>query len=128
MKRLFVIAMLIALAQSVAWAKRIPPAKVDAVVHEGVKYVVPNDSGRNGYVQACDVETGEKLWEKTIFKVRINTSLEEDVQWVFIESMELLDGTLLITDERGRRYSLDPKTQKVKKLKKKENPDKSGQQ
>jgi hypothetical protein len=41
--------------------------------------------------------------------------MEEDVQDVFIRSMSrtLFGGRLKITDERGRRWLLDPATRKV---------------
>jgi hypothetical protein len=42
---------------------------------------------------------------------------EADVQWVFIASMILKDDTLILTDERARRFVLDLKTKKVIKLK-----------
>jgi hypothetical protein len=74
---------------------------------------VPNDDGRRGYVQAWDVKTGTKLWETTLFKVRIDPSLEEDVQWVFVKRAGLVENRLLIVDERNRDYSLDLKTGRV---------------
>lgn len=37
---------------SLALAKRIPAPKVEPVVHEGVRYVAPNDKGTDGYIEA----------------------------------------------------------------------------
>jgi hypothetical protein len=125
MKRYLLIALVASFALSSAWAKRTAAPKVDPVTHEGVKYLTPNDNGRKGYVQAWDVKTNKKLWEKKVFKNWIKPFLEEDVQWVFIKSMILKDGKLIITDERNKRYSLDPKTQKVIKLKEEKKPEKS---
>jgi len=116
MKRILFVAIALAMAQPPAWAKRTPTPNVEPVIHDGVKYVAPNDNGRRGYIEAWDVKTGTKLWEQTIFENRINRLLEEDVQWIFIKSLEVWDGKVMIADERNRSYSLDPKTRTVAKL------------
>jgi hypothetical protein len=103
--------------QSQALPKRTAAPTIAPVVHYGVQYVVPNDNGRKGYVRAVDARTGNTLWEKAIFKVWINPLEEADVQWVFIASIILKDDTLILTDERARRFVLDLKTKKVMKLK-----------
>jgi hypothetical protein len=70
------------LLPSLALAKRVAPAKVEPVIHQGVRYVAPNDDGRRAYIEARDVQTNKKLWDLTIFTNRIDAMLEEDVQWV----------------------------------------------
>ena len=101
-----------------AFAKRIPAPVIEPVVHEGVRYTVPNDRGTVGYVVALDVATGKQLWRKTIFRKCICPFLEHDVQWVFIKRMQLEGERLILVNERARTYSLDLGTRKVKKLKK----------
>lgn len=96
-------------------AKRTPPPKVEPVVYEGVRYCAPNDNGRVAYVEAYDASTGKKLWQKTIFENVIDPSKEEDVQWVFIKSIEIIKGDLMIVDENENRYSLNLRTHEVKK-------------
>ena len=44
-------------------AKRIAPAAVERVIHEGVRYVVPNDDGRRAYIEAWNVRSNKKLWD-----------------------------------------------------------------
>ena len=39
---------LAAMIPSEAWAKRASPKPVPPVVHNGVKYVAPNENGRDG--------------------------------------------------------------------------------
>jgi hypothetical protein len=96
-----------------ASAKRAAPARVEPVTHEGIRYVVPNDDGRRAYVEAWDVRTNKKRWELTVFTTPIDPKLEEDVQWVFIKSLSLRDGSLGITSERGKTYQIDLKTKLV---------------
>ena len=100
-----------------AFAKRIPAPVIEPVVHEGVRYTVPNDRGTVGYVVASDVATGKQLWKKTVFRKCICPFFEHDVQWVFIRQMRLDGERLIFVSERDKSYALDLKTRRVKKLK-----------
>lgn len=102
---------------SPAAAKRLPAPIIPPVVHNGVRYGVPNDRGTVGYVVASDVATGKRLWKKTVFRKCICPVLEHDVQWVFIKGMRLDGEQLLIVDERGRTYVLDLRSRAVKRRK-----------
>ena len=102
------------LLPSLALAKRVAPAKVDPVIYQGVRYIAPNDDGRRAYIEARDVQTDKKLWDLTIFTNRIDPTLEEDVQWVFIfKALSIRDGTLIVTSERDKIYRVDLKTKAV---------------
>lgn len=111
--RLAVIVLLTLLPLRLISAKRIAPAKVEPVIHEGIRYVAPNDDGRRGYIEAWNVGTDKKLWELTIFTNRIDPNLEEDVQWVFIKALNIQDGRLLVTSENGATYQVDLKTKEI---------------
>jgi len=86
---------------------------VDPVIYEGVRYVAPNDNGRRGYIEAWNVGTNKKLWELTIFTNGIDPNLEEDVQWVFIKTLNIQDGRLLVTSEHGKTYQVDVNTKAI---------------
>src|SRR5215831_11635836 len=101
------------LLPELASAKRLPALKVDPLVYEGVRYVAPNDDGRRGYIEAWNVSTNKELWELTIFTNAIDPNLEEDVQWIFIKSLNIRDGRLLATSERGETYRVDLKTKEI---------------
>jgi hypothetical protein len=90
-----------------------PPAMIEPVIHEGVRYVAPNDDGRRAYIQAWDVKTNKKLWELTVFTNRTDPGLEEDVQWIFINKLIVRDSTLTVISERGRTYRIDLKTKAI---------------
>jgi hypothetical protein len=113
MTRLAVILLSTLLLPQLTSAKRLPPAKVDALIYEGVRYIAPNDDGRRGYIEAWKVGTNKKLWELAIFTNRIDPNLEEDVQWVFIKALNIQDGRLMITSERGKTYQVDPNTKDI---------------
>jgi hypothetical protein len=101
------------LLPSLALSKRSEPAKVDPVIHEGIRYIVPNDDGRRGYIEAWEIQTNKKQWELTVFTNRLDPKLEEDVQWVFIKSLSQQDGMLVVTSERGKTYQVDLKTKAI---------------
>jgi hypothetical protein len=102
------------LLPSLVLAKRVAPAKVEPVIHQGVRYTAPNDDGRRAYIEAWDVQTNKKLWDLTIFTNRIDPTLEEDVQWVFIKALNIRDGALVVTSERDKIYRVDLKTKAVR--------------
>ncbi len=114
--RLILIFSALAVLPCLAPAKRSGPPKVDPVIHEGIRFVTPNDDGRRAYIEAWDVQTNRKLWNLTVFTNTIDSRLEEDVQWVFIKSLSIEGGMLLVTSEHGRRYQVDLKTKTIKKL------------
>ena len=112
MTRLAAILLMLPLSQLTS-AKRLPPIQVDPVVYEGIRYVAPNDDGRRGYIEAWNVGTNKKLWELTLFTNPIDPNLEEDVQWVFIKTLNIQDGRLLVTSEHGKTYQVDVNTKAI---------------
>src|SRR5437773_762372 len=101
------------LLPSLVLAKRTAPAKVEPVIHQGIRYIAPNDDGRRAYIEAWDVRTNKRLWDLTIFTNRIDPKLEEDVQHVFIKTLNVRDGMVIVTSERGETYRVDLKTKAV---------------
>jgi hypothetical protein len=51
--------------------------------------------------------------ELTIFANGIDPNLEEDVQWVFIKALNIRDGRLMVTSERGKTYQVDVNTRAI---------------
>ena len=96
MKRFILVFFAVVLLPCLASAKRIAPAKVEPVIYEGIRYVAPNDDGSRAYIEAWDVQANKKLWDLTVFTNRIDPKLEEDVQWVFIKALTVVDGVLLL--------------------------------
>ena len=96
-----------------AVAKRIPPKPVSPVISGGIQYGADGD-GRNQYVVATDASSGNVLWKVKVFHNHIKLWMEEDVQWVYITDLKLVDKTLLVRDERSRCYSVDLKRKRVR--------------
>jgi outer membrane protein assembly factor BamB len=94
-----------------AFAKRLAPRPIAPVVADGIRYSAPADA--MGFVVAAAADTGEELWRVRIYEVRVDPNLERDVQDAFITSLEVKQGALIITNERGEKYALDLKTRKV---------------
>ena len=95
-------------------AKRAAPPPVAPVVYKGITYTAPNQNGRAAYVVASD-STGKELFRVKVFDVEIDPKLEEDVQWVFITELRLRGESLLVKDEKGRRFAIDLSTHAVKR-------------
>src|SRR6188472_3670666 len=107
MMPLILVFLAIALIPCLAPAKRAAPPRVEPVIHDGIRYIAPNDDGRRAYIEAWDVQTNKKLWELTVFTNRIDPKLEEDVQWVFIKALRIRDGALIVTTERDQTLRID---------------------
>jgi hypothetical protein len=102
------LAIVVSLLPSVALAKRAAPKPVSPIVHDGVEYRATHK--RMGVVEAFDAASGRKLWETRVYSVLINPFVERDVQDVFIKSLQVQDGMLLVTNERQQTYKLDLST------------------
>jgi len=98
-----------------ALAKRVPPKPVTPVVSGDLKYSAAGD-GRDQYVVAQDLKSGSQLWKVKVFHISIKPWLEQDVQWVFITDLKLVEQALLIRDEEAHCHSLDLSTKHVKKV------------
>lgn len=105
----------LAIAIPPALAKRAAPAEVAPVTVGEVEYSVP--LWEMGFVVAKDVKTRKELWRVRVYKVTIGPKLEEDVQHVFIKSLSHEGGMLIVTNERGESFTLDPATRQVTKRK-----------
>jgi hypothetical protein len=101
----------LALAATPALAKRTPPADVAAIVLDGKRYEAPHFNNpceqNGGCVVARDDASGSPLWAVKVYCTRYDSSLEADVQDVFITTMTETDGRLTVTNEKGLHFSID---------------------
>ena len=104
----------IALLAGPLFAKRAAPEPVAPVSYRAIKYSAPNDDGRIGYVQASD-SVGKRLFRINVFETKIDLSLEEDVQWIFITGLKVVGNSLWVRDEKSRCYSINLDTKAVEK-------------
>jgi hypothetical protein len=112
------LALLFMLASSSALAKHGAPARVEPVVHQGVRYVLPNDKGLRAYVEAWDIQTARKLWTRTIFRHWYVPFIgTECMRYEYVTFMMLKTDQLMFTSERGREYALDLRTRTIRRIK-----------
>jgi len=95
-------------------AKRAQPNPVTPIVENNIRYSAQG-SGQKQFVVATETSTGKELWRAEIFHVHYKPDLERDVQDVYIKELRLVNGGLLIKDERSRCCFLDLSTRKVRK-------------
>jgi hypothetical protein len=103
----YVIALIMLSVATPAFADRSPPPTVQPLEYNGVRYSAPNSSGRVAWLEARRIDDNTLLWRTEVFRNRINPSMEEDVQYVFIETLQLVDGKIAVTDEKGKTYFVD---------------------
>ena len=109
-----------------AFAKRLAPAMVEPVVAEGVKYLAPQVTPGyleaygvppcpTGCVEAWEEKSGKLLWRVQVYTVPYDDQRERDVQDVFIRSLKIEDGSLLVENEQGARFTVDLQSHAVKR-------------
>jgi hypothetical protein len=102
---------------SVAVAKRLPPADVLPVIIGDVRYEVPhfnNPCGQNGgCVVAYANATNDRLWAVKVYCTQYDSHVEADTQDVFIISLTPKDGHLIVANEKGLQFDLDPQARTV---------------
>lgn len=96
-------------------AKRAAPVPLPPVVIDSVVYSAPH--AQMGFLVATDARSGQELWRVRVYGVPVDSALERDVQDVFITALGLQNGALVVTNERGDRYSVDLATRKVTRFK-----------
>lgn len=102
-------------------AKRSAPKKAEPVVFQNIKYLAPaftesnNHKQLSGYIEAWDTRANKKLWELKIYDIKYDPGLEKDVQEIYITSLRIEYGKLIVTNEAGEEYEVELATKKVTK-------------
>jgi hypothetical protein len=96
------------LCPSAALAKRAAPKPVAPVILDGVEYRAPVRD--MGYLEAIDVVSKQRLWRSKVYSVMYMPLAEKDCQDIFIVSLGIKGGNLLVRNEAGRSYRVDLKT------------------
>jgi hypothetical protein len=102
--------------------KRAAPAAVPPVSHSGIRYeAIPFGKARGldqngGLVAVIDEATGRELRVLRVYRIEYDPDLESDKQDLFITSLAVSadGGCLEVTDERGRRFTVDLATGQVR--------------
>lgn len=105
MRIIFCILAISGMVCSLALAERMPPKEVAPIYYKGVKFIAPTN--KMGIVEAWDIETNKKVWEKKVYQVFFNPLMERDVQDVFISSLSIEGEKLVVVNERGKRFEID---------------------
>ena len=104
-----------------AQAKRFVPPEVEPMVYDNIKYTAPRFSESmshqqlSGYIEAWDTRTDKKLWELKVYDIKYDPGLQKADQEVYITSLRIEMGKLLVTNESGDRYEVEPGTRMVRK-------------
>jgi hypothetical protein len=56
------------------------------------------------------------LWQAEVYPIEIDPTVELDVQYVYITSLKIERGQLIVKNESGQVFMVDLKTHKVTKI------------
>jgi|GEM_PF-2945560 len=115
MKKIYKISMIILFFSFVfniqVFASRVAPAKISPIIYNDIRIVAENYSPEHmGVIQAFNIKTNKLVWSKRVYTVLINPFVEEDTQWAFIKEMKIEMDKLIVVNEEGKVYTLDPNT------------------
>jgi hypothetical protein len=98
-------------------ASRAPPPRVPPVFIAGVRYAQvagdPETDGQVGGLLAAYDASNRELWRLKVYPNARRPGLEGDVQDVWFRSLRAEGGRLLIENERGERFEIDPAARRV---------------
>ena len=98
-------------------ASRVRPPRVPPVFIAGMRYAqVPGDAetdGQVGGIFAAYDASNREVWRLKVYENARRPELEGDVQDVWFRSLRAEGGKLLIENERGERFEVDPATRHV---------------
>ena len=89
-----------------AFAKRAAPKPVPPVVDHGVEYRAKDMN----FVEAVDLASHARLWRTKVYFVWYVPLAEQDCQDIFITTLAVQNGRLLVRNEAGRTYRVDLRT------------------
>jgi hypothetical protein len=92
-------------------AKRAVPKEVTPIERDGIIFGAPHLF--MGSVEARFKRTNGLYWRKQVYVVKYRMGLEKDVQDCFITKLEFGGQDILVTNEAGHRYRLNPDTLEV---------------
>ncbi len=94
----------------------VTPAHVGPLRIEALHWGRERGLGQNGgFIRAVDEESGAEEWILRIYGIDYDHQMEEDVQDIFIRSIDPVDedSALLVADERGRRFRVEVESREV---------------
>jgi hypothetical protein len=111
-----------------ALAKRAAPKPVPALISGNIKYIAPDvlPKHRSIYgkstcsedsmcVEARNKKTGKLLWQVEVYPIKIDPKLELDIQYIYITSLKIERGKLIVKNENSEVFMVDLKTHAVTK-------------
>jgi hypothetical protein len=95
----------------------VTPLIIDDIRVEAIHWGKEKGLGQNGgYIVAYNNTTNEELWLLKVYYVKYDDVMEEDVQDVFIESIEATSdiNIVKVTNEKSKIYLVDMNAKSVK--------------
>jgi predicted GTPase len=108
-----------------AYAKRMPPKKLEAVEYGDILVVAPLSltkykeiTKKNGvYLEIWGKSKTDLKWWIQVYTIDYKKGLETDIQDIFLKHIEVKDGVVVVTNELGMIFSVDLQEKTVKLIK-----------
>ncbi len=98
-------------------ASRVPAPRVAPVFIGGVRYAQvagnPDTDGQVGGMLAAFDASNREMWRLKVYENARSPDLEGDVQDVWFRSLRVQGERLLIENERGEQFEVDPAARRV---------------
>lgn len=109
-KLIILVLILCAANLELAYASRaVAPAEVPPVYYDNLRIEAGFINDKNiGTVTAYNIDTNKVIWTSNVYKEKFSDSVEADTLWVYIEKMEIVNNKLIIVNEKGNQYEIDP--------------------
>jgi hypothetical protein len=96
--------------------QQVAPVEYDGIIYKTLPWAIDNGTNQNGgFIQAIDKSSSRVLWQLQIYSTKYTSSIERDVQDIFITSIEINSehNILLIENEKGLIYKVSIKDRRV---------------
>lgn len=77
---------------------------VEPVNSNDIEYSAPQRFDCKGCIEAREIDTDSLLWRYEVYSIKYDSTIETDVQDVFIKELEIRNDTLFITNELNEVY------------------------
>ena len=122
LKTFYLLVLTLIMLTTISYSERLAPKDVEPVVYNGVKYSAlhwgyKHGLGQNGgVIEASNVKSGKRLWLLKVYTIHYIKDLETDVQDIFITTLKIENGDLIVTNEKNKKYKVSLSTKKITPL------------
>lgn len=86
-------------------AQKRPIPRANTLTYKGIRYIASRPN--IGWVEAWDLNTGKRIWEKEVYKITYDPKQKVDDQQVYITRLYVENNKLKVKNEKDEKYELE---------------------